>query len=127
MSVARGGVPKLLNDGFNCAGPWSDHPDPAQCAVDRLSEGEGEEGAFKTPSLRSINLSPPYMHTGMFPSLESVVQHYDLGGAPNGTFDGARDELIRPLALDAKERRALVAFILTLEGEPLDASLTGSQ
>ena len=67
------------------------------------------------------------MHTGMFPSLESVVQHYDLGGAPNGTFDGARDELIRPLALDAKERRALVAFILTLEGEPLDASLTGSQ
>lgn len=128
MDVGRaGGVTKLVNSGFNCASSWSDHPNPGQCAVDRLSEGEGEEGAFKTPSLRSINLSPPYMHTGMFPSLESVIQHYDLGGAPNGTFDGARDELIRPLALDANERRALVAFILTLEGEPLDASLTGSR
>ncbi len=116
------GVTKLMNSGFNCASEWSDHPSPEDCAVERIELGE--LGAFKTPTLRSVNLTPPYMHTGNFPNLQSVIQHYDLGGAPNGTFDGVRDELMRPLSLDAAERQALVAFLVALEGAPLDPSLT---
>ncbi|MBV1857748.1 MAG: hypothetical protein KUG77_04990 [Nannocystaceae bacterium] len=119
------GVGKLVGNGFNCASRWSDHPDPDTCAVQTL-EG-GELGAFKTPTLRSVNLTPPYMHTGNFGSLEAVVQHYDLGGSANGSFDGVRDELIRPLSLDARERQALVAFLRALEGAPLDESLMGPQ
>ncbi len=115
------GVDRLLANGFSCTSEWSDHPDPSSCAVQSIQQGE--VGAFKTPTLRSISLSPPYMHTGNFDSLEAVVHHYDLGGAPNGTFDGARDELMRPLSLDANERRALVSFLRALDGEPLDASL----
>ncbi len=122
MDVGRaGGVDRLLASGFSCSSDWSDHPEPSRCAVQTIQEGE--LGAFKTPSLRSISLSPPYMHTGNLDSLEAVVQHYDLGGSPNGTFDGARDELMRPLSLDANERRALVAFLRALEGEQLDVAL----
>lgn len=119
------GVGKLLGSAFNCASSWSDHPNKGECAVTTLGAMGGELGAFKTPSLRSINLSPPYMHTGNLATLESVIQHYDLGGAPNGTFDGVRDELIRPLSLDATERRSLAAFVTALEGEALDPSLLG--
>jgi cytochrome c peroxidase len=117
------GIDKLIASGFNCASQWSDHPNPEECAVETI--GSGELGAFKTPTLRSVNLTPPYMHTGNFASLEAVIQHYDLGGAPNGAFDGVRDELMRPLSLDARERRALAAFLRALEGAPLDAELMG--
>ncbi|MGH1346223.1 MAG: cytochrome-c peroxidase [Nannocystales bacterium] len=119
------GVGKLLGNSFNCASEWSDHPDPTQCAVETLQGGE--LGAFRTPTLRSVSLSPPYMHTGNFASLEAVIQHYDLGGAANGSFDGVRDELMRPLSLDAHERQALVAFLRALEGAPLDEALMGPQ
>lgn len=117
------GIETVLADEFNCAGPWSDHPDKSTCAVMALEASQGEIGAFKTPSLRSTGSTAPYMHTGDFESLADVVQHYDIGGAPNGTFDGIRDELIRPLSLTASQRADLVAFLMTLEGEPLDPAL----
>jgi hypothetical protein len=63
------------------------------------------------------------MHTGNFTTLEDVVRHYDIGGAPYGTFEGAKDELLRPLSLDARQRTSLVAFLRALDGEPLDPSL----
>lgn len=120
-----GGVPKLIASEFNCAGPWSDHPDKAQCAVEGLQVDGAEIGAFRTPSLRSISQTPPYMHTGNFATLEDVVRHYDLGGAPTGSFLGVRDELLRPLALDPRQRAALVAFLRALDGEPLPTALMG--
>ncbi|MCH9685437.1 MAG: hypothetical protein K0V04_28650 [Deltaproteobacteria bacterium] len=120
------GLQSLLVDEFNCAGPWSDHPNKAECAVSRLADAEGEIGAFKTPSLRSVNLTPPYMHTGQFDTLDQVIAHYDLGGGPPGSFDGVRDELMRPLGLDLPQRTALVAFLATLEGEPLDPALNSA-
>jgi cytochrome c peroxidase len=119
------GIMRLLADQFNCAGPWSDHPDKSQCAVTEIESERGEVGAFRTPTLRSVSLTPPYMHTGNFATLEEVVRHYDLGGAPNGTFEGVRDELLRPLALDPRQRSALVAFLKSLDGEPLDPALMG--
>ncbi len=121
-----GGIESLLASEFNCAGPWSDHPDKSQCAVSQLDGAQGEMGAFKTPSLRSVTLTPPYMHTGQMTTLDEVAAHYDLGGAPAGSFDGTRDELMRPLGLDLPKRRALVAFLGALEGEPLDSSLASA-
>lgn len=116
------GVQRLLADAFNCAGVWSDHPDKSACAVSSIDPEGAELGAFKTPTLRSVNLSPPYMHTGTLATLEEVIRHYDKGGDYDN-FVGVRDELMRPLDLDARQRAALVAFLRTLDGEPLDASL----
>ncbi len=119
------GLAAALEEEFNCAGPWSDHPGKDACEVSTLASAVGELGAFKTPSLRGVASTPPYMHTGDFPTLEGVITHYDVGGAPVGTFDGNRDELMRPVGLSAAERRALVAFMEALEGEPLDPALMG--
>lgn len=122
-----GGVPKLLGSAFNCASEWSDHPNKDECAIHSIDADGAEVGAFKTPSLRSISQSGPYMHTGTFDTLEAVIQHYDLGGGANGTFQGTRDELMRPLSLDATERAALVAFLRALDGAPLPEELMGPQ
>jgi len=121
----QGGIETVLASVYNCAGIWSDHPDKSACSVAGLDPATGELGAFKTPSLRSVNLTPPYMHTGNLATLDDVIRHYDSGGAVSETFDGTRDELIRPLALDESQRNGLIAFIEALEGEPLDASLVG--
>jgi len=84
----------------------------------------GEPGAFKTPSLRDIANRAPFMHTGSMATLDQVIQHYDMGGAAPGLFEGTRDELMRPIGLTSPERQGLVAFMATLTGEPLDPALT---
>lgn len=117
------GIKRLLDDLFNCAGPFSDHPDKSECPLVALEPQGGELGAFKTPTLRGISSTAPYMHTGDFATLEDVIHHYDIGGAPTGTFAGTRDELVRPLGLTGHERQALVAFLATLDGEPMDPAL----
>ncbi len=117
------GVERALSDPFNCRGPWSDHPDKPSCAVGRLEGAQGEQGAFKTSSLREIAGRAPYMHTGSVATLEQVIQHYDMGGASPGLFAGTRDELMRPIGLASPERQALLAFLRALDGEPLPAAL----
>jgi cytochrome c peroxidase len=76
---------------------------------------QADRYAFKTPSLRNVAHSAPYMHDGSLASLEAVVEFYDRGG---GGAPG-QSELIRPLALDAEDRRALVAFLRALDGSHL--------
>ncbi|WP_083200348.1 cytochrome-c peroxidase [Thauera phenolivorans] len=68
--------------------------------------------AYKTPMLRDVAATSPYMHDGSLPTLAAVVEYYDRGGA------GAPDQspLIAPLHLSAEEKAALVAFLKTLGG-----------
>jgi cytochrome c peroxidase len=66
--------------------------------------------AYKTPSLRNVALTAPYMHDGSLRSLEAVVEFYDRGGIDNPE----KSALIAPLGLSAQERAAIVAFLLTL-------------
>ena len=68
--------------------------------------------AFKTPTLREIARTAPYMHDGSMATLEEVVDHYDRGGSA----DQALSEEIRPLTLTADDKRALVAFLRSLSG-----------
>jgi len=70
-------------------------------------------GAFKTPTLREISRSAPYMHDGRFKTLEEVVNFYNKGGVKNPH----QDELIIPLELTDEEKRDLLAFLRTLNGE----------
>jgi cytochrome c peroxidase len=75
--------------------------------------GKAEDrGAFKTPTLREVVRTAPYMHDGSFRTLNDVVEYYDRGGQPNPVLD----RRIRPLHLTATERGDLVAFLATLSG-----------
>jgi cytochrome c peroxidase len=74
----------------------------------------GEDlGAFKTPTLREISRTAPYMHDGRFRTLEEVVNFYNKGGVKNTH----QDPLILPLELTNDEKRDLVQFLRTLNGE----------
>jgi cytochrome c peroxidase len=68
-----------------------------------------DDGRFKTPTLRNVELHAPYMHNGRFATLDDVVDFYNRGGdfdAPN-----IDHELIRPLGLTRQQRNDLVAFL----------------
>jgi cytochrome c peroxidase len=69
--------------------------------------------AFKTPTLREIARSAPYMHDGRFKTLEDVVNFYNQGGVKNPH----QDPLILPLELTNDEKKDLVQFLRTLNGE----------
>ncbi len=72
-----------------------------------------DRGAFKTPTLREVARTAPYMHDGSIATLEEVVDFYDRGGRPNPHLD--RD--MQHLDLTAEDKRALVAFLRTLSSE----------
>lgn len=67
--------------------------------------------AFRTPSLRNVALTAPYMHDGSFASLGDVLDYYASGGAPEDT---QQDKRLRPFALDASDKDALIAFLESL-------------
>ena len=71
-----------------------------------------DRGAFKTPTLREIARTAPYMHDGSVGTLTDVVEFYDQGGRPNPTLDAE----LRPLRLSDAEKRALVTFLESLNG-----------
>jgi cytochrome c peroxidase len=75
---------------------------------------ESMEFAFKTPTLRDVDRRGPYLHDGSEPTLESVVELYDLGGRVKRPSLSAE---IVPLSLTADESRALVAFMRTLTSD----------
>lgn len=72
-----------------------------------------EIGAFKTPTLRNVAITAPYMHDGSVATLEEVVDLYDKGGEPNPFLDGG----IRSLNLSDREKKGLVEFMKSLTGE----------
>ena len=75
-----------------------------------VSKNPADTGAFKTPMLRNIALTGPYMHDGVFNTLEQVVAFYAGGGGPGPT----KSPLVKPLDLNAREQKALVAFLRSL-------------
>ncbi|MDG1493903.1 MAG: cytochrome C peroxidase, partial [Luminiphilus sp.] len=72
---------------------------------------------YRTPSLRNVALTAPYMHDGSIRSLEDVVKFYVQGGG----HDPHQDQRIRPLDITAEEQEALVEFLRTLTASNVDA------
>jgi len=70
-------------------------------------------GAFKTPTLREISKTAPYMHDGRFATLEDVIGHYNQGGVKNPFLDNQ----VIPLNLSKSEIKDLIAMLRSLEGE----------
>lgn len=79
---------------------------------------ETDKGKFKTPSLRNIAATAPYMHDGRFATLEEVVEHYSTGVKRSATLDpNLAKHPEAGLQLTAEEKHALVAFLKTLTDE----------
>jgi cytochrome c peroxidase len=77
-----------------------------------ISNDPHDHGAFKTPTLREIARTAPYMHDGTVATLKDVVGFYDGGGNANPFLDPE----LRPLSLTEPEKQALVAFLESLSG-----------
>ena len=90
-------------------GAGQPEPDLGRYVVTKRDE---DRGAFKTPTLRNVALTAPYMHDGSEATLLDVVEFYDRGGNPNAWL--SKD--MQPLSLSAQEKRDLVAFMEALTG-----------
>ena len=82
----------------------------------RLADSGAGRGDFKTPTLREIARTAPYMHDGSLATLEDVIAYYDRGANRNPQLDAE----LRPLRLSVEERRALLAFLRALSGKIQD-------
>jgi cytochrome c peroxidase len=117
------GVVRLLADPFNAASAYAD--DAGETARTKLSFPRPTwelPGTFRTPSLRNVALTAPYMHEGQIATLEEVVSFYaDLADAvPPGRHD---ERILQPLHLDERSRADLVAFLHALTDERVPAEL----
>lgn len=104
------GVRDVLANPFNCLGPYSDDPQ-RECRELRFArQGPGLIGAFRTPSLRNLGGTAPYMHEGQFENLARVLEHYNE--APAAMI--GHNEL-QPLGFGRRQLRQLEAFLNTLD------------
>jgi cytochrome c peroxidase len=103
------GGSNFTDEAFHNTGvSWGKKPvDPGRFAV---TGKEADRGKFKTPTLRGVVLTAPYMHDGSLKTLEDVVQFYNKGGVANPNLD----PLMAPLGLSKEEVRDLVAFLEAL-------------
>jgi len=101
--------PNFTDDGFHNIGLKGSQDDGRYARVPiKVSKG-----AFKTPTLRDVALTAPYMHNGTYRTLEEVVDHYDRGGDNKENLDPN----IKPLQLTTQEKKDLVQFMKTLSGK----------
>jgi cytochrome c peroxidase len=104
--------PNLTDEKYHNLGVGMDaaEPDLGRFVV---SGEEKDRGAFKTPTIRNVALTAPYMHDGSQQTLEAVVEWYDKGGHPNPYLaDG-----IRKLELTPQDEKDLVEFMKACTGE----------
>jgi cytochrome c peroxidase len=85
---------------------------PADLGLYEITQNPADRWKYRTPSLRNIALTAPYMHDGSLPTLKEVVAFYNRGGMPNETLDPR----IKPLNLTGEEEQALVEFLGSLSG-----------
>jgi len=91
-------------------------PPPTDVGRYEITQNPYDRWKYKTPSLRNIALTAPYMHNGCFTSLRQVVDFYDGGGIANELLDPR----IKPLHLTETEKASLVAFLESLTGGNVD-------
>lgn len=85
---------------------------------ERVTGRNFDHGRFKTPSLRNVALTAPYMHDGRFARLEEVIAHYDHGVQRGATLDpNLAKHPAEGMSLSAADQKALVAFLRTLTDE----------
>lgn len=111
------------NHPFNGMGPFSDIPKehPNNDKLRYLAQKAHNLGEFKTPTLRNIATTAPYMHDGRFATLQDVLKHYST--FPEQAAFSPREEILIELKLTDQEISDVVEFLKTLTGKPLPESL----
>jgi cytochrome c peroxidase len=100
---------------FSCLGPYFTHTKESCLELPHLdTESLDAVGAFKTPSLRNVAKRAPYGHDGRFPTLRSILLHYNE--LPETKGMGHREETLFPLDLPENELTQLEAFLRSLDG-----------
>jgi cytochrome c peroxidase len=114
------GLPTFANRDFKVIGvpdPPDGPPDGHKAGAES-GRGGGPNGAFKIPTLRNIALTAPYMHNGIFKTLEEVLDFYANGGGRGlGLKVPLQDDKIRKFKLTPQEKADLIAFLLALTDE----------
>jgi cytochrome c peroxidase len=105
------GGPMFSDQGFHNLGVGMDRPQP-DIGREAVTKVARDRGRFKTPGLRNVALTWPYMHDGSVRTLIDVVEFYNRGGVKNPTLD----IFVMPLELTDDESRDLVAFLEALTG-----------
>ncbi|MBI5875829.1 MAG: photosynthetic protein synthase I [Deltaproteobacteria bacterium] len=82
-----------------------------------ISKDRKDVGKFITPTLRELKYTAPYMHNGMFSTLDEVIEFYNQGGGEDRP--GMKDAAMKPLGLSSGEKDALKEFLLSLSGDPI--------
>jgi len=82
-----------------------------------ITKDARDMGKFQTAQLRDLKYTAPYMHNGVFKTLDDVVAFYNQGGG--------KGSVLKPLNLSSGEQKSLVAFLLTLSGDPVTVADPG--
>lgn len=107
----------FTDNGFHNNGIDSVMTDPGRF---ELTGKESDRSHFRSPTLRNIALSSPYMHDGRFTTLEQVLSHYNSGGLPHQT----KDPLLRQLGLSNEQKNSIIAFLHALTDDSFIADTT---
>lgn len=132
LFTTEGGDPQTVQGGAGGADCFHCHSEAGLQLTDYLPRNNGldsvftdlgyggmnsnplDYGKFKTPTLRNIEFSSPYMHDGRFTTLEEVIDHYDSGGLPSETIDPFMKYTDGGLQLNPIAKANLLAFLKTL-------------
>lgn len=107
--------PVFTDSGFHNIGVKPAGPLKVDLGRYNQSKDDFDKGAFKTPGLRDITRSAPYMHNGTESTLEEVIDFYNRGGDVKENLS----PFITPLGLNKQEKKDLVEFLKSLDGEPI--------
>jgi cytochrome c peroxidase len=107
----------FTDESFNNIGVGMNKPNPDAGRYEH-TKNDADRGKFKTPTLRNVVHTAPYMHDGSEATLAEVIDFYDRGGIGNPNLS----KEVKPLNLTAQEKRDLVAFLEALTGDVHNAS-----
>lgn len=82
----------------------------------KVTHNDKDMGKFKTPSLRDVARTGPWMHDGQFKELKQIISRYSIAKFP----PGQTDTLLRSLGLSSKEQKDLLAFLKAISSSPLE-------
>ena len=113
-SGRAGAIDKLKSAQFTASGIHSDDPDGIRATISKhIAKRREDWGSFRTPSLRNVAKTPPYMHAGQLATLEDVLEHYST--LENFvSADHHRETILEPLNLSEQQKLDLVAFLESL-------------
>lgn len=106
--------PNFSDSQFHNIGVGMDKPE-SHLGRFAVTKDEKDRGAFKTPTMRNLSHTAPYMHDGSQATLEEVIDFYNQGGHRSPWLSPD----IKPLNLTPEEKKDLIAFLRALDGDPV--------